>query len=312
MPDDYPAFVAIRDAVYPDLPRTVEELRYEDEHQSPQCKFQRWVAERDGRVVGVGQYSQSAHHFHPRKFNVRLEVLPAFQGRGIGADLDRQVMEALQTFDPLSVLAVAREDKTRSVRFLQDRKYEELERFWESRLDVTTFDFAPYNGVEESALAQGITINTLKELASDPDYQRKVYEVSRAAEEGEPSAEPITPVSYEFFVEQILSNPNFLPEACFIAVHNGEYVGISNLETRQGDPHMLDTGFTGVTPAYRRKGIALALKLRAVAYAKEKGVPVIKTDNHSLNRPMLSINERLGFVKQPAWIHFVKRLKEED
>jgi GNAT superfamily N-acetyltransferase len=257
-------------------------------------------------------YEQFAHSYHPRKFVVRVQVHPEFQKQGIGSALYQHVMQALQPFDPIAVRAFSREDMTRSVRFLEDRGFQELERFWESRLDVTTFDFTPYNGVEEKVLAQGIEIKTLLELESDPDCPHKMYELDHAAIEGEPSAEPLTPVSFEYFVERMLGNPNLIPDACFVAVHNGEYVGISNLEIRQGDPNMLDTGFTGVIPAYRRKGIALALKLRAVAYAKERGVPVIKTDNHSLNRPMLSINERLGFVKKPAWISFVKVLKEEE
>ena len=71
------------------------------------------------------------------------------------------------------------------------------------------------------------------------------------------------------------------------------------------------TGFTGVKRSHRRMGIALALKLRGIAYAKAHGHPVIRTNNDSTNKAMLSINERLGFVKQPAWITFIKTLKDE-
>jgi len=52
----------------------------------------------------------------------------------------------------------------------------------------------------------------------------------------------------------------------------------------------------------------MALKLRAVAYAKERGFREIRTWNDSINRPMLAINEALGFAKQPAWITFGKDL----
>jgi GNAT superfamily N-acetyltransferase len=69
---------------------------------------------------------------------------------------------------------------------------------------------------------------------------------------------------------------------------------------------MLRTGLTGVRRAYRRRGLALALKVRSLAFAKEQGYRRVITENESNNRGMLHINEELGFVKNPAWIHYVK------
>jgi hypothetical protein len=51
--------------------------------------------------------------------------------------------------------------------------------------------------------------------------------------------------------------------------------------------------------------------VRALAYAKERGTPFVRTWNEMNNNGMLNINFRLGFVRQPAWLDMVKTIKEE-
>jgi RimJ/RimL family protein N-acetyltransferase len=95
-------------------------------------------------------------------------------------------------------------------------------------------------------------------------------------------------------------------DAFYVAVFNGEYVGFCK-HTRFNDPSdILRIGGTGVKRAFRRRNIALALKLRGIAYAKANGFAKVRTVNESSNRGILVINERLGFVRRPAWCDFVK------
>lgn len=309
-PEDYAAMVAITNRVYPDYPETVDEWVFQDAHRDPRCRWQRWVIEQDGAVVGLGGYSQWSGMYHPRKFSVSITVDPEYQGRGIGKALYDQVRAALSPLDPLSLRADVREDMARGRRFLGDRGFVEEMREWESRLEVPVFDPAPFAGAEARVRGHGIEIRTYAGLASDPDRENRFYELDWALMQDIPHPEPPTKKPFAVFQERILNHPNFLPNANFIAVHNGEYVGLSALWRSQASAD-LDTGVTGVRRAYRRKGIALALKLRAIAYAKEGGVPVIKTWNETNNEGMLSLNTRLGFARQPAWIGLVKALNTE-
>ncbi len=50
------------------------------------------------------------------------------------------------------------------------------------------------------------------------------------------------------------------------------------------------------------------LKLKAIRYAADHGVRVLKTWNETGNEGMLKINTQLGFVRQPAWIEYAKDL----
>ncbi|WP_245393705.1 GNAT family N-acetyltransferase [Allomeiothermus silvanus] len=177
---------------------------------------------------------------------------------------------------------------------------------------MNSFDPAPFAGAEEKVRQHGLEITTLAELAAlEPEtYQRKFYDLWCEVREDVPRPEPATPVSFEEFHKWIFESPRLLPEGTFVAVdpRTGAYVGLSQLWKPAGGEH-LETGLTGVRRAYRRKGLALAMKLRAAEYAKHVGAPEIRTGNESNNRPMLAINEALGFKKQPAWIDFVKVLK---
>jgi len=75
------------------------------------------------------------------------------------------------------------------------------------------------------------------------------------------------------------------------------------------EPRSLYQGLTGVLREYRGKGIAVALKLRVLDFARKNGFDSIRTFNASTNEGMLSINAKLGFKRDLAWITFEKNLE---
>lgn len=306
---DYVALVDVVNSAYPDYPETVDEVKFGDANQPAHIKKARWMAERDGVVVGYANYHQFEGMYHPRRFGISAVVAPACRGQGIGGALYDTVLAALAAHNPLSVRARYRSDVTASERFLAARGFVEDMRDWESRLTVTTFDPTPFLAQAERAAANGIHIVSLAELiARDPDHRARLYDLDMTLSADVPSPEPFTPISCEQFEKWIFANPNFLPEGYFVALDGTHYVGSTALWKSQSTPQELYTGLTGVRREYRRMGIALALKLRAIAFARSYGATVIKTWNESNNRGMLSINEALGFVKQPIWVNVQKTL----
>lgn len=57
---------------------------------------------------------------------------------------------------------------------------------------------------------------------------------------------------------------------------------------------------TGVDRAHRGRGVALALKLLSIEYARRCGADYIRTHNDAENAPILAINRKLGYQPQPG------------
>ena len=58
---------------------------------------------------------------------------------------------------------------------------------------------------------------------------------------------------------------------------------------------------------YRRKGIATALKVKAIEKLCEKGIKKVRTDNEE-NNPMYKINVALGFTPEPYCYDYQREL----
>ncbi len=307
-PDDYDARAAIHNAIYPRHQRTVDQMRQEDQTWDRQFVRELVVMEQDEEVVGYGLYQHTPGMFHPRKFLIGVYVQPRLHGQGFGKALYNHLMAELHQHDPITVRSVTFEDQERGVRFLGERGFDEERRFWESRLDVTAWNPEPFAHIPALVQQQGLEIKALRELQRDEGWSRKLFDLICAVERSMPTPEPITH-DYERWLATRMSSPDLRPDSYFVALHAGEYVGLSSLWASHANNYLW-TGLTGVKPAYRRRGIALALKLRSIDYARQHGHPVIVTDNEAGNRPMLAINERLGFARGVAELWLRKVFQE--
>jgi len=305
---DYTAAVAIQNAVWPDQPETVAWWQHRDQVRNKQYFYQSLLVEAAGQPVASGHMMETPWSYRPGKYALGVTVHPAYERRGIGIMLYDYIINALteRSLPPTMLISSVREDKSEGIHFLQQRGFQQVMRSPISRLDLASFDGSRFADVQTKVLATGIEIYAMSELAKiDPDHRQKIYELDWQCTLDEPLPDAPTKPSFEDYTKFFFESPNFIPEACFIAVDKGEYVGMSNLFHNPGQPPVIHTGFTAVLGSHRRRGIATALKLYAITYAQQHGYQAIKTGNEE-NNPMLAINLTLGFTPQPAWLDFQK------
>jgi len=308
---EYQALVDVHDAVWPDLPTTPDYWRHEDRMVPDDVLCQRLVVEVDGKIVAFGEYGEPWWSRKPGKYFVELHVHPDWQRRGIGSAAYDHMLAALAGYGPRSLTARTREDRAGSVRFLEARGFERVMRFPTSELRVDAFDFAPFEGVWKRMAAQRVEIVPLSTLQErDPDWPTHLWQLWTELARDVPSPDPITPRPLEQFLKERVEHPDYRPEFWFIALDGERWVGGSNLWPIGPDPTRIDTGLTGVLRSHRRQGICTALKLSGFAYARERGVRTIVTDNEE-NNPMYAINLKLGFEPRPAWLSFTKTFEEQ-
>jgi mycothiol synthase len=308
-PSDYPPLERIHNALYPAQPYFRKRAEYEDScYGRTRHKMKRFVAESPGgEVVGVAEYKHLFFQYHPRKFALDIEVPPPWQRKGIGGMLYDRLLEEVAKRQADTVWTLVLSTQEGAIRFLGKRGFVEKRRTFESRLDLRSF------GTSRSASGgkheqRELTVRDLAaEFQRNPDTGRKLKELEDSGAADVPGSIVESPMSFHDYEIVILKSPIMIWDGSFIAKEGDNYVGESSLH-ESGIDGVIDQGFTVVRPSHRGRGVARAIKIRTIEYAKAKGMKHIRTHNDSENHPMLAVNRKLGFVKTAEWITFEKRL----
>jgi len=308
-PADYPRLVEVYNANYPGYLRSAGEWRNMDESlDRSKYYLQRYSFVENNAIVGFGAVRHVTDMFHPHKFWIEILVDPMSQGRGVASAIYEKLDGELKKLNAIAAWAGSREDLSRLTGFYQRRGFAEKQIVWESRLDVSRVDPERFQEYPEKVQRKGITLTTLaEERMNGQDSLKNLYELVQIISADMPSPAAFTPTSYEQWEAFELKNPNLLPEGYMIAKDGSKYVGLSTVWRIDKEPRSLIQGNTGVRREYRGRGIAIALKLRVIDFARRNGYEKMKTWNASDNAPMLAVNTKLGFKREVGWITMEKK-----
>ncbi len=306
--EDYQAAVECWNLNYPDVLETVEQYRHSDESREPHRYYNRLIGEIDNKPVAVAVYCETWWQKHPGKYYIEVKVLPEEQGKGFGKAMYERVLLELEERQPALLSTYSCENQPRGQRFLEERGFKLALREPASRLELKEFDPTRFADLSNKVLSDGIRIEPLTLLQEKvSDWEHKLWELRWLVLKDVPGTSPWERQTFEVYKKESLQNPDFEPAGHFIALHGDRWVGLSNLWPTKAEPQKLWCGLTGVDPDYRRRGIAVALKVRAAEYALQKGYKYIDTDNEE-NNPMYTINMQLGFKPLPAWLEYERKL----
>lgn len=282
------------------------EIRRDLSQLEPDLRPHLLVARRDGRLIGVANAQRSAGSYHPQKFTVEIYVEPAHRSDGVGRTLYCALLETLKPMNPISLRVQVSESNPAALGFASRLGFVETKRDFVSLLDLGRFDFAPYGDWERHLNELGVSLATFRDLDST-QFRREWHQVFSIVRRDTPRADPISPIEFDFFEKNVVEDEELMRDATMFALKAGRIVGFSG-SYRGARPGWVDQWLTAVVREERGKGVALALKLGVIRAVKAAGLSVIQTDNDTANAPILAINDRLGFVREPAVLSMLKEL----
>lgn len=305
-PSDASALADLWNAAYPEQPTTAEVFTKQFAATTPTSGYV--LADSSGYV----QWSLSQREGDPEgKYWAYLTLAKSAQEERVVRALYEGLLDHLRSLGGRSLFTMAQEGQRVVLRTLEGLGFREWMRSFGANLELANVDLTAHGDPEAALAAQGVAIRTLAELWADPESApnllEKLYTLYLAAERDMPEVGHNDTKDLTAF-EAHLKREDALPDAFFVAAQGGDLVGYSELARGDGDTLRQET--TAVLRPYRRRGVALALKLRGLAYAKRVGAARINTGMAAHNRPMVALNARLGFVPEPAYITLVRAIGE--
>jgi GNAT superfamily N-acetyltransferase len=160
--------------------------------------------------------------------------------------------------------------------------------------DVDLDQFAP---LFDRLAAEGLTFTTLAGAQQRyPDWLERFTTLDNATRSG--TGDPAVPRTPEVMRHRLASF-DLDPTACFLALSGEEWVGYTLLDPGLSRDGRLEQGWTGVRAEYRRRGIATALKVLGIQYARAHGYRVIVTAPRRRNVASFGMSTHVGF-RPPA------------
>lgn len=264
----------------------------------------RLIAENsDGKMIGYG-HAWRAPWSPTGVLYEQIIVNRQERGRGAGQEIYEALMNYTLEVGADRIVYDVRDDEPESIAFATARGFATERHLFESVIElgelgstITNKPIAPTNAE--------IKIATLADLSGE-DMEKQLYELYRKTHRDIPGFEG----EYMWYSEwrmRKVDRADFDRTLVWIALDGDRPVGVVDLLVFEQTQSVYND-YTCVDADYRGQGIASALKQRSIIEAAKRGFRYIRTNNDSLNIPMLTINRKLGFKPVPGYYQMIRSL----
>jgi mycothiol synthase len=275
---DVRTYVDVWNAVTPDEPAFFEQ---QWERLQRDARRLYVLADHDRDIVGCGFAGASDS---PGRGFVSPRVLPNARRRGVGSVLLQRLCAHLARLEFETVSAHVDGNDPGSLAFAERHGFAEADRQVEQ---VKRVGDEPLPQIPD-----GVRLVTIAERS---ELLHQAYELGL-----EGWADMATTVPVTISLDDWLRDEATIAEGSFVALAGDEIVGYSGL-CRQPDG-LVEDGLTVVRRAWRRRGLARALKQAELAWAAANGIAEIVTWTQRGNEGMRALNEQLGYVYRSVTI----------
>ncbi len=255
----------------------------------PRALRRDWVAESGREVVGHAYAGLEWSAPTPGKSRFWIGVHPEQRGRGVGAELYRIVEAHLRSAGARRLRTWVDGDPA-GERFVRQRAFELTGADRVSDVDPRAVDVSRLPELEARDFR-------LVSLAETLDKVEALFERCRAGEIDLPD-------DLAEWKWDDLDHPNLSHEGSFVVLDGEQPVSLGFL-TVDLERRIAYNQLTATLPGYRRRGLALLVKLATTRWAAANGIERVLTENDRENTGMLALNDSLGYrplYDQGIWV----------
>lgn len=273
----------------------IEMSRYHMELIPAKCNLHIDFIKHNGNIIGWGHHLHDPLAYDPYLLDSILELPSEKKYQDCAEQYLEYQIETAKKLKVKFLRAFQHESREWAKDLYKEKGFEISFQIIFSGLSLNNFSARDFPSLLAKFNKSTYIISTLKELKkTDNDWLKKTYDLESLINQDVPSAVGLY-ADFDSWKARTF-HPWLKDEDLYLLLDGSKWVAMSSYERSDRSPSEIFTGFTGVLPEYRRKGICNALKIHALEDLKKKGFAKVLSSNEK-NNPMYKINLKLGFKK---------------